>query len=251
MPTLAKELEDRYISGLAHPAAAASLRVLCDIVVRTSSTIVFSNGENAASLPEEWDRDGPLLRHCFLQNSTGVIVEAQFVPTQHYIVLITSHVARNGSESIPPPRTSSLLIEQPRVDQAFVTTIFGTGESVTAGATVNYSQLRPTPASRYGENDIAPGGNPMGFDRSGVPAQSGPFGSGMMVGPHSSIFQPGGAEASGLGRFDPIHPPLRGRRGGGVPFGGPNTVFPGEPDPDHLRPFLNNSQPQGGFNYGW
>lgn len=127
---------------------------------------------------------------------------------------------------------------------------------------------------RPGDPDLVPGA-PWG---SGIP-RGGGFGGngGMWVGPDSALFwpsrgvphHPGGGFLPGA-RFDPPFPPGLGPHSGTPPFGGmfgpgPGNVFPGEPDPDHLRPINNNALPphmqqgssqsgsvaRSGFNYGW
>jgi hypothetical protein len=109
-----------------------------------------------------------------------------------------------------------------------------------------------TTSADYGRSDLEPTGGSGGFARhGGYPIGSTPgraVGGGMMLGPQHPIFGAGppsfangGDPAGGLARYDDIT--TGGRQALAPRFGGPpgqQIVFPGEPDPDHLRPWQND-----------
>ena len=111
----------------------------------------------------------------------------------------------------------------------------------------SFAGLQPS-SKRYGDSDLVPQVNPFELVQSGrAGGHLDTSGGGMYAGPNSSIF--GGLRprhqlpssstcdpARGYARFDHPCPPLV--------FGNyPSGMFPGEPNPDHLRPWTNDEVP--------
>lgn len=143
----------------------------------------------------------------------------------------------------------------------------GVSPPVSLGIPAAFAQRDTTPrhatsdaAARrggYGQADLTPTGGNFGFSREGsvVGAPNGVPTGGMIMGPRSGVFNnpTGGLFGAtdpatlGLARFDPPFPfGPNGSAGGGHAPG----LFPGEPNPDHLRPFNNDALPPFGGNRG-
>lgn len=265
---------DRYAPSCVGGQLVA-LRALCALLERGFSLAASTDDRTPAEvLPCEWDsRSLDATLPCALQapQSRGVI-SVKFVPMPGSVVALLSDgfsipMMFAVSDGDATPAQTAQIQELARIARSrFVDT------SAVAETEIDSAPRAPRDATRcdvlppnpqtalppggFGElrprsggfSDLVPGGGAPGFGPSGFSTRPS-RGGGMLIGPDSEVFrgQPGGSGFGGLrpggaigfGRYDPIHPGQR-----PVPGPGGINTFPGEPDPDHLRPPNNNGMPQ-------
>lgn len=290
MSQLYSECEPACSSGPRRTCLAA-LRAL--LRTHRGAALVDGSGQPAAFLSGEWSDAGATTLPCFVRDGDGGVAEVRFVIMGRDAVMLARPAASgapDGSDddeifTMQLPRGSDELIEACMAQLSFGRRRRGGGPpTATPDARDPHNQQPQLPRGGFGGD--APQQPPpplVGRGRFGdsdlMPAGTVPVGrgGGMLVGPNSALFAGrggGGNDGFGsgagvgggvpdfgaqFGRYSPMFPgDNRGGRGGRG-GGGPANVFPGEPDPDHLRPFSNNQlPPRGGglgpggrFNYGF